>query len=138
MSESESEQARGSEPSADVRVTRDAGISYLQIPAVDARESAEFYERVFGWKVSGHDSGRPSFDDGTGHVIGTWLTNLAVSTKPGLVPYIYVNDIDDTIEKIGRHGGELTEGPRPEGTLRVATFRDVAGNVMGLWQETAH
>jgi predicted enzyme related to lactoylglutathione lyase len=133
----DSEPVKASGPSADVRVTRDAGISYLQIPAVDGRESAEFYESVFGWTVSGRDTERPSFDDGTGHVIGTWLTNLAVSAKPGLVPYVYVNDIDDTVEKIGRHGGELTEGPRPEGTLRVATFRDCAGNVMGLWQETA-
>ena len=137
MNDAESEPVKASGPSADARVTRNAGISYLQIPAVDTRESAEFYETVFGWTVRARDTERPSFDDGTGHVIGTWLTNLAVPAKPGFVPYIYVNDIDDTIEKIGRHGGQMTEGPRPEGTLRVATFRDVAGNVVGVWQETA-
>jgi uncharacterized protein len=126
------------EPSADSRVTRPGGLSYLHIPAVDTRESAVFYERVFGWDVHGHETERPSFDDGTGHVSGAWMTDLAVSNEPGLLPYIYVSDIDDTTAKIEPNGGQIVEGPRPEGTLRVATFRDPAGNVMGVWHETRH
>ena len=28
-------------------------LSYVQIPAIDVRESAKFYQKVFGWKVRG-------------------------------------------------------------------------------------
>ncbi len=35
------------------RLMRPGGLSYLHIPAVDVRESATFYERVFGWNVRG-------------------------------------------------------------------------------------
>ena len=32
-------------------------------------------------------------------------------------------------------GGEIVKAPYPEGNLLVATVRDPAGNVIGLWQE---
>jgi predicted enzyme related to lactoylglutathione lyase len=37
---------------------------------------------------------------------------------------------------ISGNGGEIVEGARPEGNLRVGLFRDPAGNVLGLWQAT--
>ena len=55
----------------------------------------------------------------------------------GLLPYIYVDTIDVTTELIQAHGGEIIEPPSPEGNLLVGTFRDPAGNVLGLWQEVA-
>jgi len=33
------------------------------------------------------------------------------------------------------HGGEVVKAPYPEGNLWVATVRDPAGNMIGLWQE---
>ena len=114
---------------------RPGGISYLHIPAVDVRRAAVFYEAVFGWNVSGHDTARPSFDDGTGHVSGAWMTNQAISREPGLLPYVYVDPIDECVERIRAHGGEVVAGPDPEGNLLVATFRDSEGNLIGLWQQ---
>ena len=36
------------------------------------------------------------------------------------------------------HGSPAApSAPYPEGTLRVALFADPAGNVFGIWQETA-
>ena len=72
------------ESGVDDRLARPGGVSYLHIPAVDARQSAVFYETVFGWNVTGHDTARPSFDDGTGHVSGAWMTNQArrLRTRP--------------------------------------------------------
>jgi uncharacterized protein len=117
------------------RLARHGGISYLHLPAVDVRQSATFYEQVFGWKIHGSETDHPGFDDGTGHISGAWVTDQAISHEPGLLPYIYVHRIDDTIEQIEAHGGEIVKAPSPEGTLWVATFRDSAGNVLGLWQE---
>jgi predicted enzyme related to lactoylglutathione lyase len=121
----------------DARLSRPGGISYLHIPAVDVRQAASFYELVFGWRVHGHDTGRPGFDDGTGHVSGAWTTDQAISRKPGLLPYIYVERIDDVVERIEANGGEIVAAPYPEGNLLVATFRDPAGNIMGIWQEAS-
>ena len=119
----------------EARLARHGGLSYLHIPAVDVRQSAIFYERVFGWKIRGRETSHPGFDDGTGHVSGAWVTDQAISHEPGLLPYIYVTRIDDVIEQIKAQGGEIVKAPYPEGTLWVATFRDPAGNVLGLYQE---
>src|SRR5438067_6447485 len=53
-------------------VFRPGSVSYLRIPCDDARQSAAFYEAVFGWRLSG-DPDRPSFEDGSGHVIGHFM-----------------------------------------------------------------
>jgi predicted enzyme related to lactoylglutathione lyase len=114
-------------------IFRHAGISYLRIPAQDSHETAVFYEHVFGWTV---DTNRPdpSFEDGTGHVIGHFIPDGAVVGEAGVRPYIYVDSIDDAIRQVAAHGGSVVEPPYPEGNLWVATFRDPAGNVMGVWQ----
>lgn len=115
-------------------VARVAGISYLHIPAADPVRAAAFYRAVFGWDV-GDDPGRSSFQDGTGHVIGHWISGRAPSGDTGVVPYVYVDRVDDTIGKVTANGGELVEPPYPEGNLWVATFRDTEGNVIGTWQQ---
>ncbi len=119
--------------SADDPVFRRNGISYLHIPALDASQSAAFYQKVFGWKLSG-DPADPSFEDGSGHVIGHWKSDLPVAGEAGILPYVYVERVDDTLEKIRMHGGKVLKAPYPEGDLWVATFLDPAGNVLGVWQ----
>jgi predicted enzyme related to lactoylglutathione lyase len=100
-------------------------------------EAARFYEAVFGWAVRDHDSERPTFDDGSGHVSGAWMTDQAIAREPGLLLFIYVDGIDKVAERIAAHGGEVVRAPYAEGNLKVATFRDPAGNVLGLWEEQA-
>ena len=60
------------------RAFRVGGVSYLRIPAEDPRRSAAFYEAVFGWSVRA-DRKDPSFEDGTGHVIGHFVADLPVA-----------------------------------------------------------
>jgi predicted enzyme related to lactoylglutathione lyase len=120
--------------SVDSRLARHGHVSYLEIPAVDTDKSAAFYEAVFGWSIRRRDNGHLSFDDRSGDLIGHWVTGRAVSREPGLVPYIYVDHIDDIVERIVKQGGQIVRSPYPEGDLWVATFRDPAGNHMGIWQ----
>jgi len=115
------------------RVFRPAGISYLRIPANDPQQIAAFYQSVFGWTVD-LDRSDPSFEDGTGHAIGHFIADLAAAGEAGLRPYVYVERVDDTLEKIAARGGAVVSAPYPEGDLWVATFRDPAGNVLGVWQ----
>jgi uncharacterized protein len=115
-------------------VARPGGVSYLRIPARDAAQSTEFYRAVFGWRLRGRPDA-PSFSDGTGHVIGHWRTDLPVAGEAGVLPYVYVTSLDDTLRAAADHGAELVTPPYPEGTLSIATIRDPAGNVVGVWQD---
>ena len=115
-------------------VFRPAGISYLHIPAADPQASAAFYREVFAWTVD-TDREAPSFEDGGGHVIGHFLPDLQVAGEAGIRPYVYVDSVDETLERIAAYGGEVVDEPYPEGELWVATFRDPAGNVVGIWQQ---
>ncbi|MGH9510901.1 MAG: VOC family protein [Terriglobales bacterium] len=113
-------------------------ICYLQIPAVDPRQSAIFYEKVFGWNIRDRDSGNPSFDDATGDVSGSWFTNLVIARQPGILPSIWVDSIEATMARVVDSGGEVVESAHhdfPGSTSWIADFRDPAGNVLGLYQE---
>src|SRR2546423_11130424 len=112
------------------RVFRLGGISYVRIPAQDPARSAVFYEAVFGWSVRG-DREDPSFEDGTGHVIGHFVPDLPVAGDTGVRPYIFVEDVGETLDEVVAHGGEVATAPYPGGDLTVATFRDPSGDVVG-------
>ena len=116
-------------------VMRPAGISYLRIPAADAKRAAAFYEAVFGWRVDS-DRDDPSFEDGTGHVIGHIHEDMEVAGEAGMRPYVFVDSVANTMESIVSNGGEVVTAPYPEGDLTVAVFRDPEGNVLGIWQGT--
>jgi ketosteroid isomerase-like protein len=72
-------------PGGKGEVFRSAGISYLRIPAEDPHPTAAFYEGVFGWSV---DKNRPdpSFEDGTGHVIGHIVPISLSPARPAFAP----------------------------------------------------
>lgn len=110
-------------------------LSYIQIPALNVRESATFYSTVFGWEVRGGSEAHLSFTDATGDMIGAWVTGRTPSTEPGVLPYIYVHGVDATLDRVKTAGGEVVRAPYSEGDLRVSTFRDPAGNVIGVWQQ---
>ena len=120
------------------QVNRLNGITYLQVPAPDPRASGAFYAAVFGWELRGDPDGHLSFNDGTEDVIGAFIRDLPVAGHAGLLPYVYVDDVELALERVKAHGGSVVkepywEPPDAEGGLRVATFKDVAGNVLGLW-----
>jgi|HubBroStandDraft_4_1064222.scaffolds.fasta_scaffold118011_3 predicted enzyme related to lactoylglutathione lyase/uncharacterized glyoxalase superfamily protein PhnB len=113
-------------------------LCYLQIPAADVHQSAAFYERVFGWNIRRRDTDHPSFDDAGSNVSGAWVTGRAPAREPGLLPYIWVDSIDGTLAVVAAHGGEVVEvrhHDSAESTSWIATFRDPAGNLIGLYQE---
>jgi nitroimidazol reductase NimA-like FMN-containing flavoprotein (pyridoxamine 5'-phosphate oxidase superfamily)/predicted enzyme related to lactoylglutathione lyase len=114
-------------------VFRPGGVSYLRIPAPDPPRLAAFYAAVFGWNLRG-DPQRPSFDDGSGHVIGHFVPDVPVAGEGGFRPYVYVTSVDSAVAAALEAGGALETEPYPEGDLTVAVLRDPAGNVVGVWQ----
>jgi uncharacterized protein len=109
-------------------------LSYIQIPAVDVNVSGKFYKEAFGFEVHGDGTDHLGFTDATGDMIGAWVTGRDISREPGVLPYIYVHGVREALERITATGGEVVRQPYDEGGLLVATFRDPAGNVLGVWQ----
>jgi predicted enzyme related to lactoylglutathione lyase len=68
-------------------------------------------------------------------VIGHFVADLLVVGEAGVVPYIYVDNVRETLNRVTASGGEVAKNPYAEGNLIVATFRDPAGNIIGLWQQ---
>src|SRR5690242_11035826 len=88
------------------RAFRPGGVSYLRIPAGDPTGVARFYAGVFGWRV---DLARavPSFEDGSGHVIGHFVRDASVAGEAGVRPYVFVERVDATLEQVVAAGGEV-------------------------------
>jgi predicted enzyme related to lactoylglutathione lyase len=111
-------------------------ISYVEIPSTDVDRSAEFYEAVFGWNIRRREGGRIAFDDAAGEVSGAWLTDRPPTLQPGLLLYINVEDVQRALGKIMEAGGEIVTPLTPQGEGEAfATFRDPAGNVLGVFHE---
>jgi predicted enzyme related to lactoylglutathione lyase len=110
-------------------------ICYVEMPAIDTQRSAEFYEKVFGWGIRKRGDGSIAFDDGVGQVSGTWVTGRPPAATPGLLIYIMVDSVAETIDALIAHGGELVQPIGADAPEITARFRDPGGNVIGLYQQ---
>lgn len=136
-SQKKSRQTKRSSESVDATLTRQGGLSYLEIPAIDPRRSATFYEKVCGWKIDQRATDDFRFAEPSGQLIGRFVGGRAISRKPGLLPYIYIKDIQKAVKWVTRFGGKIVKPPYGEGNLLVAIIRDPAGNLIGLWEQAS-
>ena len=109
-------------------------ICYLQIPATDIAISAAFYEKAFGWSIRQRNDGSTAFDDGIGEVSGTWVLGVPPASDPGILIYIMVDSVATTCDTIVALGGEIVQPIGGDPGEITARFRDLAGNVLGLYQ----
>lgn len=108
-------------------------ICYLLIPAIDAAASSEFYQKVFGWRISKRSNGQISFDDGVREVSGTWIAGMAPIDAGFL--HIMTDDADRTCKLVVQEGGKVVKRSAPGAREVTALFKDPAGNLFGLYQE---
>jgi len=111
-------------------------ICYIEMPTTDIARSAEFYKRVFGWNIRKRGDGSTSFDDTVGEVSGTWVTGRPPAAMPGLLFYVMVDSVAATLDAIVANGGECVQPIGGEAPELTARFRDPAGNVIGLFQQS--
>ena len=114
---------------------RTGKICYIEIPAIDIAESAQFYQQVFGWHTRQRGDGSAAFDDTVGEVSGTWVLGLPPATNPGLIVSIMVANAATTIEAIIAAGGKIVLPVNPDEQEVYAHFSDPAGNVLGIYQQ---
>jgi hypothetical protein len=108
-------------------------ICYIEIPATDVARSADFYQRVFGWRIRKSPDGSTSFDDGVGEVSGRWVLGRPPASASGLMLHIMVDSAAATLDLIVQNGADVVPigADAPEITAR---FRDPGGNVIGIYQ----
>ena len=109
-------------------------ICYLEIPATDIEVSVQFYKTVFGWNTRTRGNGSIAFDDGVGEVSGTWVKGRPPLAEPGILIYIMVDSVEETIEAVKANGGEIVQPIGMDAPEITARFRDPGGNVFGLYQ----
>ena len=114
---------------------RTGKICYIEIPAIDISQSAQFYQRAFGWNIRQSNDGATAFDDTTGEVSGMWVLGRPPSNAPGLLVSIMVASAATTIETIIAAGGEIVQPVNPDEHEVYAHFRDPAGNILGIYQQ---
>ncbi len=112
-------------------------VCYVEIPAADVRRSADFYSRVFGWRIRQRGDGATAFDDPTGEVSGAWVVGRPASPQPGLLLYVMVDSVAAAVDAVLANRGELVQPIGVDAPEVTARFRDPAGNVIGLYQEPA-
>jgi len=110
-------------------------ICYIEIPSVDIHRSADFYRKVFGWRIRQRGDGSTAFDDTTGEVSGAWVVGRSASPEPGLLFYIMVDSVEASVAAVLAHGGKIVQAIGADAPEVTARFRDPAGNVIGLYQE---
>jgi predicted enzyme related to lactoylglutathione lyase len=105
-------------------------LAYLQIPALDIRQSADFYTTIFGWRTDPANSGfeAPS-------LIGQWVDDRAAAPVGGPLAWINVDHIDDTLALVAANSGKVLEPPSLDDGVRwLATIADPGGNTIGVFQ----
>jgi predicted enzyme related to lactoylglutathione lyase len=109
-------------------------ICYVELPSRDVKESVDFYQPVFDWKVRTRGDGSTAFDDGVGEVSGTWRSDRQPITEVGILIYIMVDDIESTMQAMMSHGGKIVQGVGFDHPEITARFTDPTGNLLGLYQ----
>jgi len=74
-------------------------------------------------------------DDGVGQVSGTWKPDRKPFNEIGILIYIMVDDMEQTIRKLTSQGGELVQPVGADFPEITARFLDPSGNLLGLFQE---
>jgi predicted enzyme related to lactoylglutathione lyase len=110
-------------------------ICYIEMPAIDIERSASFYKTVFGWNIRKRGDGATAFDDTANEVSGSWVLNRKPMSEVGLLFYIMVDSVEQTIEMLLANGGKLVQPIGMDAPEITARLSDPAGNIIGLYQE---
>jgi predicted enzyme related to lactoylglutathione lyase len=121
--------------SADTPVD-DGDFFWLDLLARDPKKAAEFYQGLAGYDVSLREVGpgvtRAVLASGGYSRAGIALLPAAVK-QPGWLPYILVDDIAGTLNKVRAAGGKVLVEPRADLLeSNLAVIADPRGGVLGI------
>ena len=106
---------------------------WFDLRTKDVGEVGDFYEKLLGWNVQGHEGHSMITGDG-----GPWAAIAPHENKDAAwVPYVQVQDVDAATARASELGAtvlhEAVDGPGG----RFSTIRDTGGAPIALWQPAA-
>ena len=120
-------------------------VVHFEVPYDDADRAHAFYRDVFGWQINQMPDMRydivttgevdeQGYPTDKGYIGGGMLKRESPTDRPVIT--IAVDDIDDCLARIESAGGMTLLGRQQVGEMGwAAYFKDVEGNLMGLWQQ---
>jgi predicted enzyme related to lactoylglutathione lyase len=105
----------------------------------DAEKAKEFYRSLLGWTSEDLDMGAMTytmFKKGDKTVAGLLRIPEALKNNmhPHWLSYIYVEDLDQTVEKLKSLGGIVVLITPIQGAGRFAIIKDSTGAFIAFWQ----
>ena len=118
-----------------------ATIVHFDIGTDNPERAKKFYEEVFGWKIVT----MPGFPDyyeietadlNGKQAVGGGLTKRVDPQQTGIIDFIGVPSIDETISKLNKLGGKVIQSKQViPGYGYIAVCTDTENNVIGIFQE---
>ena len=109
-------------------------IVHIEIPAADSANAAQFYQALFGWKITRDEAlDYTMWEPGDGP--GGGFNPLGEHVKPGdVLIYVDSDDIEVDLKQVGELGGTVVQ-PKMEipGVGWFAIFKDPTGNIIALF-----
>jgi len=110
-----------------------APIVHIEFSSSDFPRTAAFYGDLFGWQTQQNATASYMKFDGADGASGGWVRADMVQS-PGPIPYLSVDDLSATMDKVEKAGGRVIARRMPfAGGGEVGLVADPDGNVLGLW-----
>jgi predicted enzyme related to lactoylglutathione lyase len=110
-----------------------APIVHIEFASADFERAAAFYSELFGWQTQQNASASYMKFGGADGPSGGWVRADMVQSA-GPIPYLMVDDLTATIERVEKAGGRIIARRMPfAGGGEVGLIADPDGNVLGLW-----
>jgi predicted enzyme related to lactoylglutathione lyase len=110
-------------------------IVHVEFAVKDPKKVKDFYGNLFGWKFQEVPEMNYTLFEAPGGP-GGGIGPVQEGQHPGITNYLYVENIDETMNRITEAGGKIV-APKQEvpGQGWMAWFEDPAGTRMALWQQ---
>ena len=110
---------------------------HIEIPSKDFEKAKKFYGDVFSWKFEEiKEMNYLTFKAPEG-ISGGFTGESEINSKPGILLYIEIENMEGTIKKAEETGGATVVGKTqisPDFGY-FAHIKDLEGNVIGLWSK---
>ncbi len=108
---------------------------HVEIPSADLQRAGAFYHEVFGWEMNYVTEADYMLFETGGSINGAFYHSPQHAGRQGVVVYVEVKDIKDTLVSINERGGATVVAKTPvDERGSFALFSDPDGNVLGIWE----
>lgn len=109
-------------------------IDYIEFPLRDNAGTKAFYSKVFGWEFTDWGDAYISFA-GAGIDGGFNGVDNAEIVKPGVLPVLYTDDLENKLAEVEAAGGTIIKPIYSFPGGRRFHFHDPNGTELAVWSE---